>query len=125
MTVPEAHASSHHQDEQVCYVHVIPVWLLIAVFVALILLTGLTVLFHEPFWRAILGQWSLVAALSIATGKATLVALYFMHLRYDKPINAVILVGALVFVCLFISLTTLDTVQYQPDVQDYDEMRGP
>ena len=122
----DSHASPDRaDDEHACYVHVMPVWILIAVFGALILLTGLTVLFHEPVWQMRLGQWTLVAAMLIATLKATLVALYFMHLRYDKPINAVILLSALVFVALFISLTVLDTVEYQPDVQQYDERNGP
>ena len=32
-------------------------------------------------------------ALTIATIKATLVALFFMHLRHDKPVNALIAVA--------------------------------
>jgi len=123
MTDTESH--DHTADEHACYVHVMPVWVLIAVFAALIVLTGLTVLFHEPFWQALLGRWGLIVAMGIATIKATLVALYFMHLRYDKPINGVILLSALVFATLFISLTVLDTVEYQPDVQRYDQRNGP
>jgi len=119
------HASSEHADEQACYAHVVPVWLLVAVFAALILLTGLTVLLHEPQWRERLGDWGLAAALLIATVKASLVALYFMHLRYDKPFNTIVFLAALLFVGLFLSLTVLDTVEYHPDLERYDELRGP
>ena len=44
-----------------------------------------------------LGGWNLWIALGIATVKASLVALYFMHLRYDNPFYALIFVTALVF----------------------------
>jgi cytochrome c oxidase subunit IV len=126
MTDAEPHASSDHAaDEHACYAHVVPLWLLIAVFAALILLTGLTVLLHEPQWRERLGDWGLVAAMAIATLKAVLVALYFMHLRYDKPFHAIIFLAALLFVGLFLSLTVLDTLEYRPDIEQYDELPGP
>jgi len=126
MADAEPHASSDHAtDEHACYAHVVPVWLLVSVFVALILLTGLTVLLHEPGWRERVGDWGLAAAMLIATAKAALVALYFMHLRYDKPFHAIVFLAALLFVGLFLSLTVLDTVEYQPDIKRYDELRAP
>ncbi len=36
-------------------------------------------------------------ALAIATVKAALVALFFMHLRWDKPVNAIIAVAGFLF----------------------------
>ena len=54
--------------------------------------------------------------MGIATVKATLVALYFMHLRYDKGFHTIVIIGALLFVGLFVSLTLLDRVQYQPEI---------
>ena len=36
-------------------------------------------------------------AVGIATVKASLVALYFMHLRYDQPFYAIVLLTALLF----------------------------
>jgi len=125
MTDAESHASTDRApDEHACYAHVVPAWLLVAVFAALILLTGLTVLLHEPQWRERLGDWGLVAAMAIATVKAALVALYFMHLRYDKPLSAIVFLAALIFVGLFLSLTVLDTIEYQPDIEQYDQFRG-
>ena len=54
--------------------------------------------------------------MAIATVKATLVALYFMHLRYDRPFNAVVFVSALVFVTLFVGIALIDTAAYQPEL---------
>jgi cytochrome c oxidase subunit 4 len=53
---------------------------------------------------------NVIIALSIATVKATLVALYFMHLRHDKPINAVIAVSGFMFLGLLLifCLTDID-----------------
>ena len=52
---------------------------------------------------------------AIATVKATLVALYFMHLRWDRPFNAIVLVSAIVAVMLFVAFALLDSYQYLPD----------
>ncbi|HID76368.1 MAG TPA: caa(3)-type oxidase subunit IV [Planctomycetaceae bacterium] len=92
--------------------HVVSVRVLVTVFVALMGLTALTLLAAQVD----LGQANLLAALGIATVKAALVALYFMHLRYDHPFYALVFVTALLFVALFLSLTLLDTIQYQPDM---------
>ncbi len=98
-------------------VHVVSVPILLAVFAALMVLTYATVAV-----RGIdLGVWNLLIAMGIATVKAALVALYFMHLRYDKPFNAILFVVGVLFVALFISLTLLDTITYQPDVGDWTE----
>ncbi len=96
--------------------HVMPASVLAAVFAVLIVLTGLTV----AAAGVDLGPANLGVALAIATVKATLVALYFMHLRYDSPFHALVFVTALVFLALFLSLTMLDTIEYQPDIQSYE-----
>ena len=44
-----------------------------------------------------------------------LVALVFMHLRWDKPFNAFVLVGSIAFVGLFMMFALLDTREYAPD----------
>jgi len=45
-----------------------------------------------------------------------MVALFFMHLRWDRPINAVIFIGTLLFVALFVGITLTDTGSYQPEL---------
>ena len=84
--------------------HVVPMRVLTAVFVALVLLTALTVAASEID----LGKLNLYAAMAIAGTKATLVVLYFMHLRYDRPFHLVVFLGCLLFVVLFIGLTLTD-----------------
>ena len=81
-----------------------PVWQLIAVFLALILLTFLTV-----FQATLdLGNVELVVSLVIATIKASLVVLFFMHMIHDKPLNAILFISALIFVALFLGCTLMD-----------------
>ena len=48
------------------------------------------------------GAGNIVIALFIASIKATLVALFFMHLRYDKPVNAVIASTGFLFLGIFL-----------------------
>ncbi len=60
-----------------------------------------------------LGAWALYAALAIAFAKATLVALFFMHLLYDKRFNMIVFVGCLLFATIFISLALSDSLAYQ------------
>ncbi len=89
---------------------------LVATIVTLLVLTALTVGATVIDFGGAANLW---IAMVIATAKATLVALYFMHLRYDRPFNAVVLVTALLFVLLFVGLTLTDTLQYRSDVQRY------
>ena len=95
--------------------HVLSAGVLIGVFALLIALTAATV---AVTWID-LGRCNLAVALGIATVKASLVALYFMHLRYDSPFNALIFVAALAFVALFLILVLLDAKAYEPDIERY------
>ena len=56
------------------------------------------------------GAGNVAIALSIASVKATLVALFFMHLRYDKPVNAIICVAGFLFLGIFLMFDLLDFV---------------
>jgi len=94
------------------FVHVVPPWLLVAVWAALMVGTLATV----AVVGIDLGKLNLWLAMAIATAKASLVALYFMHLRYDRPFLAIVFVTSLVFVMLFVGLALMDTVEYQPEL---------
>ena len=104
-------------DEHGQFGHVVPVAVLLAVFVCLAILTVMTV----GATRFDLGGWNLWIAMGIATIKAALVALYFMHLRYDHPFNALIFVVGVVVLGLFISLTLLDTQEYSADIENWQQ----
>ncbi|MCX6623227.1 MAG: cytochrome C oxidase subunit IV family protein [Acidobacteria bacterium] len=54
------------------------------------------------------GSMNGVIALVIASVKASLVALFFMHLRWDKPLNAIIFVSSLFFLGLLLMMTLID-----------------
>ncbi|MGD0653794.1 MAG: cytochrome C oxidase subunit IV family protein [Thermoguttaceae bacterium] len=99
------------------YVHAVPLPVLSTVLAALLVMTLLTV----AAARFDLGSWNLIIALGIATIKAALVVLFFMHLRYDNPFYAVVFITALLFVALFLGLTLLDTTQYQGDIQAWQQ----
>jgi len=76
-------------------------------------LTVLTVLAtHVDFG----GDLNLVVAMLIATLKAGLVAMFFMHLRYDKALHTVVFLAALLFALLYISFALMDGSHYQTDV---------
>lgn len=51
---------------------------------------------------------NVAVALTIATVKASLVALFFMHLRHDRPMNGLIFVTGLVFLAAFLMLCLVD-----------------
>ncbi len=96
--------------------HVMPAWLLLAVWAALIFFTYITV----AVTYVDLGSMNLIIAMAIATVKASLVILFFMHLLYDRPFNAIVFISALLFVALFIVFALIDTGQYHPDlIQGY------
>lgn len=84
-----------------------------AVGTALLILTILTVVvakvIHLP------PPFDVITALSIAFVKASLVALFFMNLYWDVKFNAMLLIMAVVFFLLMISITLLDTM-YRADV---------
>jgi cytochrome c oxidase subunit 4 len=105
------------KSEHAALAHVVTVPVLLGVFAVLMILTVLTI---SATWID-LGGWNLWIALGIATVKAALVALYFMHLRYDHPFNGLIFVTALLFLFLFLSLTMFDTIRYQPSIDSYQE----
>jgi cytochrome c oxidase subunit 4 len=71
------------------------------VFAALIALTALTV--GISFLG--LGRWHTVAGLTIAACKATLVALFFMHLLGSKRLTWVVVGGGLFWLGILLSLT--------------------
>jgi cytochrome c oxidase subunit 4 len=87
--------------------HVLPLWLYLTVGVSLIALTGLTVTISFIHF----GGWNLVVALGIAAFKASLVLLFFMHLKYDNKLYLVVFMVAILFLSIFIIFTMFDTME--------------
>ena len=80
-------------------------------FGALIFLTLLTVVLGlwERSGTIHLGALSVPVALGIAGVKATLVAMFFMALKYDNKVNALAFSLSIVFLAVFFIFTFLDT----------------
>ncbi len=76
------------------------------ILVVLLILTAITV--SASYIQFGSGLINVIVALTIATIKATLVALFFMHLLHDKPMNALILVGSFLFLGIFLMFCYTD-----------------
>ncbi len=104
MSEHKAHGEKHHG-----FAHPASVKSLLMVFFSLIFLTWLTV-FQSTLD---LGSGELIVSLFIATIKASLVILFFMHMLHDKPLNAIVFLSSFIFVALFIGFILIDTHGYK------------
>jgi caa(3)-type oxidase subunit IV len=86
--------------------HITPFSTYLWVATALFTLTVITVTVAQIDF----GPWNLVVAMLVASAKAILVALFFMHLLYDNKLYAAMFSGALLFLSIFIILTMFDTL---------------
>jgi cytochrome c oxidase subunit 4 len=84
--------------------HVIPKRIYFMIFGSLLLLTALT----TGMAYVDLGPWNTVVALVIACFKASLVLLFFMHLRWTTQLNRVVWLSALLWLVILIGLTSID-----------------
>ncbi len=86
--------------------HVVPVRVYLGIFTALVVLTALTT------WIAFidLGVANVALMLGIAVTKATLVVLYFMHLRWSPWLTWVMAGGAFGWLGIMLALTLADFV---------------
>jgi cytochrome c oxidase subunit 4 len=108
--------------------HVVPTKLYISVFIALIALTALTT--GVAFIN--LAKWNTVVALAIAVCKASLVVLFFMHLRWSSNQLRMVVAASLVWLAILIVLTLSDvfTRDWTPvpsnwEAQIQQDVRGP
>jgi len=86
--------------------HVSPVRSYVGVFLALLVLTGLTVFvaFQD------LGPMNNFVALGIAVLKASLVILFFMHGKYSTRLTKLVIVSAFFWLLLLFAFTMSDFV---------------
>ena len=85
--------------------HIVHPRVYITIFLALMLGTGLTVL---AAFRDFPGPLNAVVAMTIAVVKATLVILYFMHVRYSSRLIWLIISAALFWLAIMFALTISD-----------------
>jgi cytochrome c oxidase subunit 4 len=100
-----AHAGGHGH-------HIIPARTLWSVFGALVFLTVFTVLTAE---FVNLGPFNIVLAILIAIVKAGLVVSFFMALKWDNKVNALVFAVGCIFVVVFLAFTLFDT-EFRGDI---------
>ena len=77
----------------------------VAIWIALLVGTGITV--GAAFID--LGPFNIIVALTIATIKATLVVLFFMHVKYThEKLTPLVIVSAIFFLFLLLGLSMAD-----------------
>ncbi len=97
-------SESHH--------HVVPAGLLVGMFLALLVLTWITVEASRLDLRDF-HVHNVYIGLGIAVIQGTLVALFFMGLLWEKPFHRSIILGTLVFAAVFLALCLIDIRDYE------------
>jgi cytochrome c oxidase subunit 4 len=86
--------------------HIVSPTTYIAIILALMALTGTTV------WAAFvdLGRFNIVVALGIATCKATLVVLFFMHAKYSPRRTQLVIIAGIFWLAILLFMTMSDYI---------------
>jgi cytochrome c oxidase subunit 4 len=84
--------------------HIVPLRTYYLVFLTLIVCTAITVAVSFVD----LGRFNVLAALGIAILKATLVVLFFMHVKYSGKLTWVVVAGSLFWLGILIVMTAGD-----------------
>ena len=85
--------------------HIVSLKIYVVIFLDLMMGTALTV------WAGLQdfpGQLNVIIALTIAVTKATLVVLYFMHVRYSSRLVWIVFASALFWLAILFALTLSD-----------------
>jgi len=101
MSTEQGHAHHGHADDGRVHAHIASAQFYWGIFGALVVLTLVTVkVSYYDF-----GSANIIIALLVATMKASLVAMFFMHLRHDSLFNTLAFLAAFLFLGIFILLT--------------------
>ncbi len=99
--IDDVHAGEtgeHHGE------HIVPVPIYVAVFLTLIVLTWVT-----AFVATVdLGRLNVFVALSIAVFKASLVLLFFMHVKYGTRLTKMIVLSGIYWLVLLLFIVMMD-----------------
>jgi cytochrome c oxidase subunit 4 len=86
--------------------HVVSVTLYLAIFAALMVLTAITV----AVAFVDLGALNTTVALAVAVVKATLVILFFMHVKYSSRLTWLVVASGFFFLLVMVAFTMSDFV---------------
>ena len=84
--------------------HIVPVPVYLGVFLALIVGTIVTTLVAYVD----LGPFNVVVALAVAICKATLVILFFMHVKYSPRLTKLVVIAGIFWLILLLTITETD-----------------
>jgi cytochrome c oxidase subunit 4 len=98
MSEETKHAEQEH--------HIVGPGVYVVIFLALLVGTALTV------WASFLelGPWNPIIALAIATAKATLVVLFFMHVKYSTKLTKLTVFAGIFTFMILVSMTLADYI---------------
>ncbi len=105
-----AHAHDDDHDDHHGLAHTATIKTLVTTGGTLLVLTLVTVLATKVDFGA---NINLGIAMAIAVLKASLVILFFMHLRYDRLFHSVVFAAGILAASLFVGFTLMDSNQYQ------------
>ena len=103
-----APAAPHEQH------HIVPLWIYFLVFAALMVLTYVTVqvshvdLGSPKVFGDVRLHLNVIVALLIAITKATLVVLFFMHVKYSSRLVQIVVGSSIVWLIILIGITISD-----------------
>lgn len=90
-----SHQTSSHSHEVRTY---------LAVYALLLVLLGITVIAAQFE----VGRWNLVVTLAIASTKAILIVLYFMHVKHGTPLVKLVVIIGIFWMVIMVTLTISD-----------------
>ena len=97
---------SEQYEEHESHHHIVPLPIYFTVFTTLMVMTGVTI------WIAFqdLGDLNIYVALGIAAFKATIVVLYFMHVKYSSPLIQLAAAAGFIWLAIMLSFTSTDYI---------------
>lgn len=106
-TPAPAHEEEHHHE------HISSIPLLLGIYAALLFFTFLTV---AVTWVD-MGPMNVWIAIIVAAIKVSLVAAFYMHLKYENQFFGQILIASIFFASVMIGIILMDTRAYHEDVE--------
>lgn len=95
-----SHAHAEHDGH-----HVTPLGTYLTIYFVLLVLTVVTV---AVSYMGLPSTLSIIVAMMVASVKASLVVLWFMHLKYDTKFNVLVFLSSIWFIALFFIFTMFD-----------------
>ncbi|MCZ2075444.1 MAG: cytochrome C oxidase subunit IV family protein [Bryobacteraceae bacterium] len=86
--------------------HIVPIRTYFVIFMTLLIFTLITV----GVALVDLGRFNVVVALAIAGIKATLVVLFFMHVRWSSPLTKIFIAASLFWLAILLGFTAADYI---------------